>query len=77
MNGNLCSIVADTLGLDRGTVQPTLNRDSAENWDSLNHLRLITAVEEAYGVKLTMAEIESVDSVAALERCVHRHTERQ
>lgn len=67
MNEQLRSIVADTLGLDTTAVTPDTNRQSEPAWDSLNHLRLITAVEEAFGVKLTMAQIQSITTAGELE----------
>ncbi|HLT89987.1 MAG TPA: acyl carrier protein [Woeseiaceae bacterium] len=67
MNEQLRFIVADTLGIDPEAVTPETSRDSEPGWDSLNHLRLITAVEEAFGVKLTMAEIQAITRAAELE----------
>lgn len=43
-----------------------LNRDALESWDSLGHIRLITALEEAYSVTFTLDEIESMTSVPAI-----------
>lgn len=31
-----------------------------KRWDSFNHMQLVVAIEEAYKVKLTTAEIESM-----------------
>jgi len=43
-------------------------------WDSLNHLRLVTAVENAFDIKLTMSEIQSIDNIAKLDELVNRHS---
>ena len=54
----------DTLALANG-----IDRDSFEPWDSLGHVRLVSAVEEAFGVSLTLDEIEAMstaDQIAAL-----------
>jgi acyl carrier protein len=67
MNEQLRNIVADTLGLDPADVTPGTSRASEPNWDSLAHLRLVTAIEEAFGVKLTMAEIQGIESAADFE----------
>ena len=42
-------------------------------WDSLNNLRLITAVEERFGVRFSMAEIESIDSLGRLRALLAEH----
>ena len=47
-----------------------LSRETVENWDSLNHLRLVTAVEEEYGVGLTMDEVVSIASIADFQRII-------
>lgn len=67
MNEQLKAIVADTLGLDPREVTPETSRDSEPGWDSLGHLRLVTAVEEAFGVKLTMAEIQDIRTAGQLD----------
>jgi acyl carrier protein len=63
----LHEVVADILGLDPGEVHDQLSRESADNWDSLNHLRIVTAVEQAFSVRLTMDEIQSATSVGQLQ----------
>jgi acyl carrier protein len=39
----------------------------------LNHLKVVTAVEEAFDLKLTMQEIESVDGIARLIDLLEAH----
>ncbi len=73
MNEKLQSIVAETLGLPAGAVTPDLQREAEAAWDSLNHLRLITAVEEAFGVRFTMAEIQAITTAGELERTLAAH----
>lgn len=70
MNEQLQRILAETLGIDMENVTPALNREAEDAWDSLNHLRLITAVEEAFGVRLSMAEIQRIATAADLEQCL-------
>lgn len=75
MNEQLRSVIADALALDTEDVTPELNRDSdAADWDSMGHLRLITAVEETFTIRLTMSEIEGIRSAADLDECVAKHT---
>jgi acyl carrier protein len=70
MNRDLRSIVADTLGLDAADVTPDLCRESEAAWDSLNHLRLITALEETFDVKLSMAQIQGITTAGDLEALI-------
>lgn len=73
MNAELRSVLADTLGLEPDTVTADTSRQSEPAWDSLNHLRLVTAVEEAFGIKLTMAEIQAITTAGELETMIDGH----
>jgi acyl carrier protein len=67
----LCGLVAEVLGVDYGCVGPETGPLTLPQWDSLNHMRLIGAVEETYGVQLSTDEILnllSVEDIAALLR---------
>ena len=37
-------------------------RDDASAWDSMNHLRLISALEESFGIRFTMKEVGEMES---------------
>ena len=45
-------------------------RDDASAWDSMNHLRLISALEEAFGIKLTMKEVGEMETFDDVRRKV-------
>jgi acyl carrier protein len=66
----LNQIVADIFELDASAVSDALTPDDVEHWTSLNHLRLITAVEEAFNISFTMHQIESVRSIGALRELI-------
>jgi acyl carrier protein len=59
-------LAADTFRLHAGE----LNRDSSiENtagWDSLGHLSLLLAAEQAFGVRFSAREIMQIDSIRKL-----------
>lgn len=74
MNGKLAEIIADIFFLDEDEVTMELTPDDVGLWNSLNHLRLVTAVESAFDIKLTMSEIQSIDTIEKLSELVSRHT---
>lgn len=39
-------------------------REDVEGWDSLNHIRLLTAIEAHFEVQFDLDEIENMSSVA-------------
>ena len=51
----------------------TLRRDELDQWDSLAHLRLISAVETEFGCTFSMEEIQGIESFADLLRFIGKH----
>jgi acyl carrier protein len=68
----LYAAVAECLQLPREKVNDGVSRQNTPEWDSLNHLRIITAIESEFGVRFTMDEIASMQSVADLRRVIER-----
>ncbi|MEY7998800.1 acyl carrier protein [Clostridium sp. Mt-5] len=71
----LRTIVADVLCVDIDRVDENLTRDNCEEWDSFNHLLIVSEIESKLNVKLTMKEMESADSYKVLEQIVMRKAE--
>jgi acyl carrier protein len=63
-------IFAATLKLAPETVTAEASPDSIAAWDSMGHMRLVTAIEAELAVKLTMEQVLAIDSFAALCRIV-------
>lgn len=64
-------VFRDVLDNDEITLAEATTANDIEEWDSLTHVELVRAVEKAFGVRFTSAEIlswknvgEMVDSVA-------------
>jgi acyl carrier protein len=66
-------LVADVLDIDPEQVQDTVSPASHAAWTSLKHLQLVAAVEENYGIRLSLAEIRSLTSLAQLRRILREH----
>lgn len=60
-------IVADTFGLDPQEVADDASAQNLAAWSSLAHLRLIANLEQAFGVRFTMAEMTAMNSVQAID----------
>lgn len=58
-------IFSDTFLDDDYVFSADLTRDEITEWDSLNHIRLLTAIEKSFGFRFDIAEIESLSSVEA------------
>lgn len=66
LDEQLRAIVADILDVEPSRVTLDAGPGRIESWDSLAHLSIITAVEEAYRVKFDMPEIQRINTFAAL-----------
>jgi acyl carrier protein len=47
-----------------------MTAQDVEDWDSLNHINLIVAVEKGFGIKFTTREVNSLKNVGELTRLV-------
>jgi acyl carrier protein len=44
--------------------------DDVEEWDSLSHIRLILALEQAFDIRFTASEVGAMDNVGDLVRLI-------
>lgn len=75
LDARLDALLADVLDLPPGPVPADLSAETSAAWDSANHLRIVFAAEEAFGISLTLEEIERATSRAALREMLARPVE--
>jgi acyl carrier protein len=51
---------------DEIEVNPETTSDDIEDWDSLEHINLVAAVEQEFGVKFTMAQVLGMKNVGEM-----------
>ena len=62
----LNEIFQDVFDDDTITVTDTTTADDIEEWDSLEHINLIAAVEQEFGMKFNMGQIVSMKNVGEM-----------
>lgn len=67
-------LVSDAFGLERSEITEELTPDKVDGWDSMNHLKLISAIECEYGISLSMSEIQSMLSIGEIKTIVAAHS---
>lgn len=65
--------MAAVLDVPAGGIGNGFRKDDAPAWDSMNHLRLVSALEEAFGIKFTMKEVGEMESFDDVRRKVAEH----
>jgi acyl carrier protein len=73
MNERLREILSEMLDLPPADIRPDLRRSEVDAWDSLNHLRLITAIESEFSTTFTMDQIADLQTPADLQRVIEEH----
>lgn len=62
----LNEIFRDVFDDDEIVVDAETNSDTIEDWDSLEHINLVVAIEKAFGLKFTMDEVTGMKNVGEM-----------
>ena len=73
----LTKIMRDVLDDDNLVVTPELTANDVEGWDSVSHITLIVAIEEAFGIEFKSAELEKMKNVGQLVEEISKKTSAQ
>lgn len=52
------------------TVNENTTADDIDDWDSLEHINLIVAVEKKFGMKFTMGEVSGMKNVGEMAKII-------
>lgn len=63
----IARIFSETLGLNFSEVGEGISRDTTPEWDSLNHLMLLTEIEKEFKIKFKAAEITKIKTIRDIE----------
>jgi acyl carrier protein len=63
----LQKVIAGFFNKELKEIMPDSSKDNIEEWDSLEHIKLILEIEEQFGVKFTLDVIPNMTSVKALQ----------
>jgi acyl carrier protein len=66
------AIASDIFGVPAGKITADSSPETIENWDSMQHLNLVLALEEKFGLQLDPEDIEQMKSVGAVAALVEK-----
>ena len=59
-------IFRDIFDVEDLVISNTTNSDEIEDWDSLNHINLVSAIEKEFKIKFALGELMMLKDVGAL-----------
>jgi acyl carrier protein len=62
----LNEVFRDVFGDDSISVTPSTTSDDIEDWDSIEHINLIAAVESEFGMRFKMREVSGMKNVGEM-----------
>jgi len=66
------SVASDIFGIPAAEITTESSPETIENWDSMQHLNLVLAIEEKFGVQLEPEDIEQMKSIGAVAALVEK-----
>ncbi len=60
------NIFRDIFDEDNLVIEDSTNSGEIEDWDSLNHINLISAIEKEYKIKFNLGELIALKNVGAM-----------
>jgi acyl carrier protein len=66
------SIASDIFGVPADKITAESSPETIENWESMQHLNLVLAIEEKFGVQLEPEDIERMKNIGAVAALVER-----
>ena len=66
------AIASDIFGVPAGRITADSSPETIENWDSMQHLNLVLAIEEKFGVQLDPEDIEQMRTIGAAAALVDK-----
>ena len=64
------TIASDIFGVSADKITPVSTPETIETWDSIQHLNLVLALEEKFGLQLSPEEIEQMKSMGEVIKVV-------
>jgi acyl carrier protein len=66
------NVASDIFGIPANKITAESSPETIENWDSMQHLNLVLAIEEKFGVQLEPEDIEQMKNIGAVAKLVEK-----
>jgi acyl carrier protein len=62
--------IFDNVFMEEVRVTPELSADDVDEWDSVTHVSLVLAIEEEFGLRFRVGEVESTKNLGDLVKLI-------
>lgn len=69
----LKQVMADIFGLEANSIDESASVDTVERWDSLNHMKLVLALEEQFNVTFSGEQSVQILSYELIKAVLSEH----
>ncbi len=69
----LKQVLADVFDVEVNTITDEASQDNIESWDSLNHLKLVLALESAFDVSFSEEQSVEILSLGLIKEVLKEH----
>jgi len=69
----LIEIMSEKLSIPKEEINDETAYNVAKNWDSINHLAIVSELEDAYGIELDVDEITAMENVKVIKDILTKH----
>ncbi len=73
MTASVESIFSAALGINLESISDSLEYNTIPEWDSVAHMRLVAAIEEAYDIMLETDDVIDMSSVAVAKQILAKY----
>ena len=72
MDDKIKEIISNVLGIDKADVNAESSSETLYNWDSLNHMNLIVALEEEFDIEFDAGDISELMSFTSIKEAISK-----
>ena len=70
---NLKQLIAETFSVDASVIADDLKYQGIPQWDSVGHMNLIAALEDAFDLMLDMDDVIGMNSIAVCKNILKKY----
>lgn len=72
-NEKLKNVLSEILKIDSNQIRNDITPDDIENWNSINHLKLVVRFEEIFNIEIDSEDIAEMDSFGAIKEILKKY----